>query len=48
MEKRDVHEVLQEWYPDGNFTEQDLWEAIAEEDGYERDYYEDGDLFEWL
>lgn len=48
MEKRDVNEVLQEWFPDGKFGEKDLWDAIAEADGYERDYYEDGDLAEWL
>lgn len=48
MEKRDVHEVLMERHPDGMFNEQDLWDAIAEADGYERDYYEDGDLTEWL
>ena len=22
--------VLSEWYPDGNFTEEELWDAIAE------------------
>jgi hypothetical protein len=48
MEKRDVHEVLQEWYPSGVFTEEDFWEAVAEADGYERDYYADGDIAEWL
>jgi antitoxin component YwqK of YwqJK toxin-antitoxin module len=41
-------EIVMEWYPDGNFTEEDLWEAIAESDGHQRDYYEDGDLAEWL
>jgi transketolase N-terminal domain/subunit len=46
--KRALEEVLMEFYPDGNYTESQLWEAIAEADGYELDYYEDGDLTEWL
>lgn len=48
MAKRTVDEVLADWFPDGNYTESDLWDAIAEADDYERDYYEDGDLAEWL
>ena len=48
MEKRDITEVIIEMFPDGVFSEEDLWEAIAEADGYERDYYADGDLTEWL
>ena len=31
-----------------NPTEQDVWDAIAEMDGYKLDYYGDGDLAEWL
>lgn len=46
--KRALEEILMEWYPDGIYTEAQLWEAIAEADGYELDYYEDGDLTEWL
>lgn len=45
---KSVYEVLMEWYPDGKYTEEQLWEAIAEADGYTQDYYEDGDLTEWL
>jgi antitoxin component YwqK of YwqJK toxin-antitoxin module len=45
---KDLYGILAEWYPDGVYTEQQLWEAIAEADGNERDYYEDGDLAEWL
>jgi hypothetical protein len=41
-------EIVMEWYPDGNFTEEDLWEAIGESDGWKQDYYADGDLAEWL
>lgn len=45
---KSVMAILAEWYPDGNFTEEDVWEAIAESDDYKQDYYEDGDLTEWL
>jgi hypothetical protein len=45
---KNLYTILAEWYPDGDYTESQLWEAIAESDGYERDYYEDGDLTEWL
>jgi transketolase N-terminal domain/subunit len=45
---KSVYAILAEWYPDGNYTEEQLWEAIAEADGYTLDYYEDGDLTEWL
>ena len=33
---------------DGNFTEDDLWEAIAEANGMDYDEIADGDLAEWL
>ena len=33
---------------DGNFTEDDLWEAIAEANGVDVDEIMDGDLAEWL
>jgi hypothetical protein len=33
---------------DGNFTEDDLWEAIAEANGVDVDEIMDGDLVEWL
>lgn len=46
--KQTPMEILQEWFPDGDFTEQDVWEAIAESDDYQQDYYADGDLAEWL
>ena len=45
---KSVMEIVSEWFPDGDFTEDDLWEAIAEADGYEQEYYADGDLTEWL
>jgi hypothetical protein len=43
-----IEMILMENHPDGNFNEKDLWEAIAEADGHKLDYYEDGDLAEWL
>lgn len=33
---------------DGNFTEEDLWEAIAEANGIDASEIMDGDLVEWL
>ena len=33
---------------DGNFTEDDLWEAIAEANGVDASEIMDGDLVEWL
>ena len=33
---------------DGNFTEEELWEAIAEAAGVDVDEIMDGDLAEWL
>jgi pyrroloquinoline quinone (PQQ) biosynthesis protein C len=33
---------------DGNFTEDDLWEAIAEAHGLDSSQIMDGDLAEWL
>lgn len=33
---------------DGNFTEDDLWEAIAEAAGVDVSEIADGDLVEWL
>ena len=44
---KDIYDILHEWgivVP----TEDELWEAIAEADGWKRDYYADGDLTEWL
>ena len=33
---------------DGNFTEEELWEAIAESKGIDVNEIMDGDLVEWL
>ena len=40
--------ILFECFPDGNYTEDDLWEAIAELNGMDYSEIADGDLTEWL
>jgi hypothetical protein len=45
---KSIQQILEEQFPDGDYTENDVWEAIAESDDYKRDYYADGDLAEWL
>ena len=37
-----------DYLPEGNFTEEDLWEAIAEQHGVDVSEIMDGDLVEWL
>ena len=37
-----------DYLPEGNFTEEDLWEAIAESHGLDVNEIMDGDLAEWL
>lgn len=44
---KNVWQILEEWGIT-NPTEDDMWEAIAEADDYQLDYYADGDLAEWL
>jgi hypothetical protein len=45
MEKTTYMDYLPE---DGNFSEEDLWEAIAEANGLDSCEIMDGDLAEWL
>lgn len=45
---KSVYTVLEEWGIADDFTEDDLWQAIAEADGHRLDYYADGDLADWL
>ena len=45
---KDLYGILTEWYPDGNYNEQQLWEAIAESQGMDYAEIADGDLAEWL
>lgn len=44
----ELESVLMADFPDGNFTEQDLWEAIAEANGLEVNEISDGDLLEYI
>lgn len=46
--KRLLEDVLMEMYPDGIYNEEQFWEAVAEANGHELDYYADGDIAEWL
>jgi hypothetical protein len=43
-----LYSILAEWHPDGDFTEEDLWEAIAESEGVDMNSIMDGDLTEYL
>ena len=45
---KSVYTILEEWGIADDFTEDDLWQAIAEADGHTLDFYADGDLAEWL
>lgn len=41
---KSLDEVLAEWYPDGIFSEEDLWDAIAEVNGVDVNEIMDQDL----
>ena len=43
-----AQEILNRWYPNGNYTESDVWDAIAEANGMDYSEIADGDLAEWL
>jgi hypothetical protein len=43
-----VYSILAEWHPDGDFTENDLWDAIAESEGVDVSEIMDGDLTDYL
>ncbi|MEI8129602.1 MAG: hypothetical protein WCG95_08315 [bacterium] len=45
---KDLFTVLAEWHPDGDFTEEDLWEAIAETEGVDVNEISDRDLTEFI
>ena len=44
----DLYSILASWYPDGNYTESDLWEAIAESEGLDINEIMDRDLVEFI
>jgi hypothetical protein len=43
-----LYSVLADWYPEGNYTETDLWEAIAEVEGVDVNEIMDRDLAEFI
>jgi len=43
-----LYSVLADWYPDGKYTEADLWEAIAESEGVDVNEIMDRDLTEFI
>ena len=43
-----LYSILSEWYPEGEFSESELWDAIAESEGVDVSEIMDGDLTEYL
>jgi len=43
-----LNTILADWYPDGNFTEDELWYAIAESEGVDPCEIMDGDITDYL
>jgi hypothetical protein len=43
-----LYSILSTWYPEGDFTEAELWDAIAESQGVDVYSIMDGDLTEYL
>jgi hypothetical protein len=43
-----LYSILTDWYPEGNYTEADLWEAIAESEGLDVSEIMDRDLTEFI
>ena len=41
-------EILMDWFPEGDFTEQDMWDAIAEAEGVDVSEISDRDLTEFI
>jgi len=44
----DLYSILAEWYTEGNYTEADLWEAIAEAEGVDVNEIMDRDLIVFI
>jgi hypothetical protein len=44
----DIYSILADWYPEGDYTEEDLWEAIAESEGVDINEIMDKDLTEFI
>ena len=45
---KDLYSVLAEWYPDGNYSEEELWDAIAEVNELNVNEIMDGDLLNFI
>jgi hypothetical protein len=45
---KDLYAVLAAWYPDGDYTEEDLWEAIAEVNNVDVNEIMDQDLVMYI
>jgi len=45
---KDYLSILMEWKPEGDFTEADLWDAIAESHGVDVSEISDRDLTEFI
>ena len=48
MTSKTVEQILFEWYPDGDFTEEDLWDAIAEANDLDVNEIMDQDILEFI
>jgi hypothetical protein len=46
--EKDYLSILMEWKPEGDFTEADLWDAIAESHGLDVSEISDRDLTEFI
>jgi hypothetical protein len=44
----DLYSILADWYPEGNYNESNLWEAIAESEGVDVNEIMDRDLAEFI
>lgn len=44
----DLYTTLAQWYPDGNFTESEVWDAIAEVNGVDVNEIMDQDITDYL
>ena len=44
----DLYSILADWYPEGNYSESNLWEAIAESEGVHVNEIMDRDLAEFI
>ncbi len=43
-----LYSILSAWYPEGDFNEAELWDAIAENEGVDVNEIMDGDLTDYL